>query len=68
MVHKSDVLVYLHPPVRNCKTLCHIMCVCVCVCVCVCACACVCVCVSLHYIKETVILLNLTLFIYNFYT
>ena len=46
----------------NCKTLCHI------VCVCVCAHVSVCVCGSLHCMNEIVALLNLSWFIYNFYT
>ena len=43
-----------------CETVCHVVHVCVCVCVCVRS--------SLHYLHEIVTLLNLTLFIYNFYT
>ena len=57
----------------------HLVCVCVCVCVYVCVCmhlVCVwggvhtrvCVCVSLHCMNENVTVLNLTLFIYNFFT
>ena len=63
-----------------CVCVCVRACVCVCMCVCMCvyvhACVCVCVheyawmraCGSLHCMNEIVTLLNLTLFIYNFYT
>ena len=52
--------------VRACVRVC--VCVCVCVCMCVCVYVWVWVGVSLHCMKQIVTLLNLSLFIYNFYT